>query len=70
MSQTDDAPRTEDAPKEPRYKFSWWCKQCGWWSEVDLSGLCSVCRNESDRKGRGATPDDVARLGRCRSCDI
>ena len=50
-------------------RFFWWCRQCGWWAEVDFGGLCSGCRHESDRKGHGATPDDVERLSRCARCE-
>lgn len=49
-------------------KFYWWCRECGWWCEVDLSGLCSDCRSESDSNHRGATPDDVERLAQCGRC--
>jgi hypothetical protein len=49
-------------------RFFWWCRLCGWWSEVDFGGLCPDCRHQSDRKHRGATPDDVERLTGCARC--
>jgi hypothetical protein len=49
-------------------RFFWWCRQCGWWSEVDFAGLCSECRHDSDGKRRAATPEDVERLSSCRRC--
>jgi hypothetical protein len=50
-------------------RFSWWCRECGWWTEVDFSGICEDCRNDPDGKRRGATGDDVARLQRCERCE-
>jgi hypothetical protein len=61
--------QTIDTPKGT-IRFFWWCRQCGWWCEVDLSGLCSDCRHDSDRRRHGATPDDVDKLKACRKCRI
>lgn len=60
----------ERSPARIHYslKFSWWCRQCGWWTEVDLSGLCPDCRHESDRKRRGPTPEEREELGTCARC--
>jgi hypothetical protein len=49
-------------------RFQWWCRQCGWWSEVDLCGYCSQCRHNLDRKGRTPTRDALARFVECRRC--
>lgn len=61
---------TDDVAAPPRgtIRFFWWCRECGWWSEVDFGGLCSACRHESDHKGRGATPEDIEDLRACRRC--
>lgn len=61
---------TEEILKDPTVVilFFWWCRQCGWWSQVDVGGLCENCRDESDKKGHGATPDDVERLRQCARC--
>ena len=53
---------------KPPIRFFWWCRECGWWAEVDLGGLCSDCRHHSDRKRRGATPEERDRLRVCRTC--
>jgi hypothetical protein len=63
MTNEETAPTTSCA-----IRFFWWCRQCGWWSEVDFGGLCSTCRAESDDKDRGATTEDKERLSACRRC--
>ncbi len=49
------------------HKFFWWCRECGWWTEVDFSGLCSDCRGEPDPR-RGASPEEMRRLAQCDRC--
>jgi hypothetical protein len=63
MTDKEIAPASRDT-----IRFFWWCRQCGWWSEVDFAGLCSTCRHESDRKRRGPTPEELEELGTCRRC--
>lgn len=58
------------APDLKVARFFWWCRKCGWWAEVDFSGLCSECRHDSDRRRRGATPEELEQLGACRRCRI
>lgn len=59
-----------DAPEhsERQVRFSWWCRNCGWWTEVDLSGYCAACRYDEDRKKRGPLPEDSERVRHCRRC--
>jgi hypothetical protein len=59
---------SDTSASKPPIRFFWWCKECGWWNEVDFGGLCADCRSHSDGKGRGATPDDRERPGVCRKC--
>ncbi|GEM_PF-6464081 len=49
-------------------RFFWWCRECGWWTEVNLSGICADCRNDRGSDRRGAEPEDLARLARCGRC--
>jgi hypothetical protein len=51
-------------------RFSWWCRQCGWWSEVDLCGYCSQCRHNLDRRQRSPSREELALLGECRRCRV
>lgn len=49
-------------------RFFWWCRECGSWTEVNLSGICADCRNDSGRDRHGAEPEDLERLTTCRRC--